>query len=78
LPAFHRFIVIPIETLGKAINMDGKTRAELARELQIGRVSLWRWEKAGAIPAATPVSGNRSIYPPETARAIRKFVESQR
>lgn len=58
--------------------MDGKTRAELARELSIGRVSLWRWEKAGVIPAAMPVSANRSIYPPAAQLAIRNFVEAQR
>lgn len=58
--------------------MDGKTRAELARELSIGRVTLWRWEQACVIPAAIPVSPNRSIYPPVAERAIRNFVEAQR
>lgn len=58
--------------------MHGKTRTQLARELGVGRVSLWRYEQAGVIPAATPVTPNRSIYSPVAEAAIRNFVEAQR
>jgi DNA-binding transcriptional MerR regulator len=57
--------------------MDGKTRSELARELGVSRVSLWRYEQAGLILAATPVGPNRSVYSATAEQVIRNLVGAE-
>lgn len=44
------------------MNTDGITRSELARRLGCSRTTLWSLERRGTIPAATRVSGNRTIF----------------
>lgn len=49
------------------------SRAEMARQVGRGRATLVRWEQAGIIPPAKPVSSRLSLYDPSAARAIRAF-----
>ena len=41
-------------------------RSELARALGVGRVTLWRYEKAGLIPPPVAVNSRRSEFPVES------------
>jgi len=49
------------------------TSSELARVIGIGRVTLWRWEVDGLIPAATRINQTRSGYLPDAVLAIEAF-----
>lgn len=53
------------------------SRSELARELGIGRVTLWTWERAGRIPAPVRVRGNRSEFSPAAQMAAAAIVEAR-
>jgi DNA-binding transcriptional MerR regulator len=53
------------------------SRSELARALDIGRVTLMRWEQAGLIPPAERVSGNRSMFSPIAQRRVAALVEAR-
>jgi len=52
------------------------SRSQLARELGVGRVTLWRWQQDGLIPAPVSVSRTQVGYRPETVAAIRAYVEA--
>lgn len=53
-------------------------RSDLARELGIGRVTLWRYERDGAIPAPERINRTCVEYTPEAVAAIRAYVEAAR
>lgn len=53
------------------------SRSELARALDISRVSLLRYERKGLIPAAERIAHNRSIYSPEAQMAAAALVEAR-
>lgn len=38
------------------------TRTALARELGVGRTTLWEWERDGIIPGPSAMSGNRAWF----------------
>jgi predicted site-specific integrase-resolvase len=42
------------------------TRSELARELGVDRSTLWRYQRAGRLPAPTFVNGKRSEFSPDS------------
>ena len=54
-----------------------KTRSALARDIGVGRVTLWRWERAGYIPSPQPVNSRRSCYSPAAIDAIRAFAQAE-
>jgi DNA-binding transcriptional MerR regulator len=49
------------------------SRAELARQVGVGRATLIRWEEAGHIPAARRISYRRALYDAPAQLAIRAF-----
>ncbi|WP_425337336.1 helix-turn-helix transcriptional regulator [Hyphomicrobium denitrificans] len=52
------------------------SRSDLARELGVGRVTLWRWQREGVIPAPERISRTQVAYCPEAVAAIRVFAEA--
>jgi len=58
--------------------MEHLTRAALARELNIGRSTLYRMEQAGLVPPAERASGNRSLFSPDAQAVVRNVVEASR
>ena len=54
------------------------SRSDLARELGIGRVTLWRYERDGIIPAPARVNRTQVEYSPEAVAAIRAYVSIAR
>jgi DNA-binding transcriptional MerR regulator len=58
--------------------MEHLTRAALARELNIGRSTLYRMEQAGVVPPSIRASGNRSLFSPEAQAVARNLVEASR
>lgn len=54
------------------------SRSELARNLGVGRVTLWRYEQAGLIPAPHRISRTQADYSPASVVAIRSFLEAAR
>ncbi|WP_324806365.1 hypothetical protein SH584_08755 [Sphingomonas sp. LY29] len=57
------------------------SRTELAAELGIGRVTIWRAERAGRVPAGIRVSPNRTEFTPAAqmviADVLRQPVEAR-
>jgi predicted site-specific integrase-resolvase len=53
------------------------SRSELARALDISRVTLLRYERQGLIPAADRVAPNRSIFWPEAQMIAANLVEAR-
>ena len=53
------------------------SRSELARALNVGRVTLMRWERAKLLPPAQRVSGNRSLFSPEAQMVAANLVEAR-
>lgn len=61
------------------INFDQPlSRTELARSLGVSRVTLWRLEKAGRLPAAQRINGRRSEVPPETQMLAADLIAGSR
>jgi DNA-binding transcriptional MerR regulator len=58
--------------------MTNLTRAAFARQLKIGRSTLYRLERAGVIPSAERASGNRSYFSPAAQAIVRNLVEASR
>jgi DNA-binding transcriptional MerR regulator len=54
------------------------SRSELARALDVSRISLIRWEKAGLIPAPERIAPNRALYSPTDQMKIAAQVEASR
>lgn len=52
------------------------SRSDLARELGIGRVTLWRYERDGVIPAPERITRTSVDYTPAAVAAIRAYVEA--
>jgi DNA-binding transcriptional regulator LsrR (DeoR family) len=49
---------------------DNLSRSELADSLGVSRITLWRLERAGRIPAGVRVSPNRTEFTPAAQMAI--------
>jgi DNA-binding XRE family transcriptional regulator len=49
---------------------DNLTRSELADALGVSRVTIWRLERDGRIPAGVRVSPSRTIFTPADQMAI--------
>lgn len=54
------------------------SRSELARRLEIDRITIWRWEVEGLIPAATRINPTLSGYTPAAVAAITAYAEAAR
>ena len=54
------------------------SRSELARALQVDRVTLFRMEREGHIPAGVRVSGNRTEFGIAAQMAAANIVEARR
>ena len=49
----------------------------LARDIGVGRTTLWRWTRAGLIPSPEH-RGRTTIYSPAAVRAARSLAEAAR
>ena len=52
------------------------TRSALARDIGVDRVTLWRWEAAGFIPAPIYRNSRRALFTPAAASAVRAFARA--
>lgn len=58
------------------IEIDGTkyaTLADVSRDLDIARQTLWRWRKAGKIPAGLRYRGYQVVFTSQEVAAIREF-----
>jgi len=53
------------------------TRSELARDVRVNRVTLWKWERAGLIPAPRRVSRNRAEFSSSAILMARSLAEAR-
>jgi DNA-binding transcriptional MerR regulator len=49
------------------------TNAEVAKELGINTVTLWRWRRKGVIPAGLRSRSGQVLFTPEEVILIRNF-----
>jgi len=52
------------------------TRSQLAREVGVDRVTIWRWEAAGLIPLPDRPNTRRAIFNPAAVAAVRAFARA--
>lgn len=53
------------------------SRSELARKLNVSRISLLRYEQQGLLPAPQRVAPNRSLFSPEAQILAAALVEAR-